>query len=51
MAFVEEEFPEEPIYVPPESLLYTVLDAQDIPITNIETKDTSTTLEGTTCIV
>jgi hypothetical protein len=31
MAFVEEEIPEEPIQVPPKSLLYTVLDAQDNP--------------------
>jgi hypothetical protein len=51
MAFVEEEFPEEPIQVPPESLLYTVLDAQDSPNTSIATTDTTTALEGATCIV
>jgi hypothetical protein len=51
MAYVEEEFPEEPIQVPPEFLLYTVPDSQDRPNTNIATMDTTTTMEGATCIV
>jgi hypothetical protein len=29
MAYVEEEFPEEPITVPPYSLLYTISDHHD----------------------
>jgi hypothetical protein len=51
MTFVEEEFLEEPIHVPPNSLLYMVLDAKDSPNTSIATNDTTTTLEGTTCII
>jgi hypothetical protein len=51
MAFMEEEFPEEPIQVPPESLLYMVPDAQDRPNTSIAAMDTTTTMEGATCIV
>jgi hypothetical protein len=51
MAYVEEEFPEEPITVPPDSLLYTVLDHHDRPNTSLPAIATTTTLEGTTCIV
>jgi hypothetical protein len=51
MAYVEEEIPEEPILVPPDSLLYTVLDPQDRPNTSLTTMDTEATLEGDTCIV
>jgi hypothetical protein len=51
MAFVEEEFPEEPIQVPPESLLYTVLDAHIRPNTSVVVTGTTTTMDGATCIV
>jgi hypothetical protein len=51
MAYVEEEFPKEPIQVPPEFLLYMVLDSEDRPNTSTTTTDTMTTIEGTTCIV
>jgi di/tripeptidase len=51
MAYVEEEILEEPIQVPPDSLLYMVSDPQDRPSTNIATMDTETTMEGATCIV
>jgi hypothetical protein len=51
MAFVEEEFPEEPIQVPPESLLYTVPDAHDCPNTSVVATDAVVAMDGTTCIV
>jgi hypothetical protein len=38
MAYVEEKFPEEPIQVPPESLLYTVSDDYLFPSTNKESR-------------
>jgi hypothetical protein len=51
MAYVEEEIPEEPILVPPDSLLYMVPDPQDRPNTSLTTMDTEATMEGATCIV
>jgi hypothetical protein len=51
MAFVEEEFLEEPIQVPLESLLYTVLNAHDSPDTSVVVIDPVTTIDGTTYII
>jgi hypothetical protein len=51
MAFMEEEFPEEPIQIPPESPLYTVLDAHDSPNTNVVATDAVTAMDGATFIV
>jgi hypothetical protein len=48
MAFMEEEFLEEPIQVPPESLLYIVLDSHDSPSTIILSTHTTNTMDGTT---
>jgi hypothetical protein len=51
MAYVEEEFPEEPITVPLDSLLYTVRDQHYRPNIGLLIIATTTTLEGTTFIV
>jgi hypothetical protein len=51
MAYVEEEIPEEPITVPPDSLLYTVLDPQDWPNTSLPATATVEAMEGVTCII
>jgi hypothetical protein len=51
MAFVEEEFSEEPIQVPPESLLYKVLDDYLRPNTSVVVTGTEATMDGATCIV
>jgi hypothetical protein len=51
MAYVEEEILKEPITVPPDSLLYTVPDLHDRPNTSLPAIDTTTALEGATCIV
>jgi hypothetical protein len=51
MAYVEEEIPEEPITVPPESLLYTVPDHQDRPNTSLPATTTVEAMEGATCII
>jgi hypothetical protein len=51
MAFMEEEISKEPIQVPPDSLLYTISDAQDSPNTSIVATDPVTSMEGATCIV
>ena len=51
MAFVEEEFLEEPIQIPLESPLYTVLDAHDSPNTNVAATDAVTAMDGATFIV
>jgi hypothetical protein len=51
MAYVEEEILEEPIMVPPDSLLYMVPDPHDRPNTSLTTMDTVAALEGATCIV
>jgi hypothetical protein len=51
MAYVEEEIPDEPITVPPDSLLYIVLEHQDRPNTNLPATATSIAMEGVTCIV
>jgi hypothetical protein len=51
MAYVEEEIPEEPIMVPPDSLLYTVPDSQDPPSTSHSASATTCAMEGVTCII
>jgi hypothetical protein len=51
MTYVEEEFPKEPIMVPPDSLIYTVLDQHDRPNTNILAISTMKYLKGGTFIV
>jgi hypothetical protein len=51
MAFVEEEFLEEPIQVPPESLLYTVSDDYLRPNTSVVVTGTEAAMDGATCIV
>jgi hypothetical protein len=51
MAYVEEEFPEEPITVLLDSLLYTVLDPQDQPNTSLPSFSTECAMEGVTCII
>jgi hypothetical protein len=51
MAYVEEEFPKEPIMVPPDSLIYTVPDQHDRPNTSILAISTMKTLKGETFIV
>jgi hypothetical protein len=51
MAFMEEEFLEEPIHIPPESLLYMVPYGYFLPITNVVVTGTKTTMDGATCMV
>jgi hypothetical protein len=51
MAYVKEEFPEEPIQVPAESLLYTVSVDYLCPNTSKVDTGTEATMEGATCIV
>jgi hypothetical protein len=51
MAYVEEEISEELILVPPDSLLYMVMDPQDRPSTNLTAMDIEVALEGDTCWV
>jgi hypothetical protein len=51
MAFVEEEFLEEPIQIPLELPLYTVLDAHDSPNTNVAATYAVTAMDGATFIV
>jgi hypothetical protein len=51
MAYVEEVIPEEPIQVPPESLLFTVPDDLQFPSLNTMSTSTQDAMEGTTCIV
>jgi hypothetical protein len=51
MAYVEEEIPEEPITVFPDSLLYIVLDPQDWPNTSLPATATADAMEGATCII
>jgi hypothetical protein len=46
MAIVEEEILEEPIMVPPDSLLYTVLDPHDPPSTSHSAPATTCAMEG-----
>jgi hypothetical protein len=50
MAYIEEEFPEEPIQVPSESLLFTVPDDLQFPNINKASTRTESTMEGATCI-
>lgn len=51
MAYVEEEFLEQPIQVPPKSLLYTVLDDYLRPSTSKADSSTKEAMESATCIV
>jgi hypothetical protein len=51
MAYVEEEILEEPIQVPPESLLFTFLDDMQSPSHNPASTSAPTTMEGATCII
>jgi hypothetical protein len=51
MAFIEEEFPEEPIQVPPENLLYRVLDAHIHPNMSVVVTGTKAVMVGATCII
>jgi hypothetical protein len=51
MAFVEEEFLEEPIQVPPKSLLYTISDNYLRSNTSVVVIGTEATMDGATCMV
>jgi len=51
MAFEEEEFPKEPIQVPPDSLLYIVPEAHIHPNTSVVITGKMTSMDGPTCIV
>jgi hypothetical protein len=51
MAYIEEEILEEPIQVPPESLLFTVSDDWHPPSHNPASTRAPTTMEGATCII
>jgi len=50
MAYIEEEFLEEPIQVPPESLLYTVPDDYLHPSTSKADTCTKAAMESATCV-
>jgi hypothetical protein len=51
MAYVEEVILEEPIQVPPESLLFTVPDDLQFPSHNTMSTSAQAAMEGATCIV
>jgi hypothetical protein len=51
MDIVEKEILEEPIMVPPDSLLYTVLDPHDPPSTSHSGPTTACAKDGVTCII
>jgi hypothetical protein len=51
MAFMEEEFLEEPIQNPPESLIYTVLDDYLCPNTSVVITGAKAAMDGATCMV